>query len=217
MPGSSRCRDVGEARKKLGVNYCEQPIYGRAGTSVICDSAILHTRARGSGDNTHRRRTMHQYYARGGWCGSRQPAPPLTDWNLIPERLALHEDPDKRRFFSQWNKRQCEWAADGFSLNMRARLPRAVGIPTQAKVEREVPQASSSRKRARSTSDIGTGYVGNDGFHGDPERGHEFWVYPSGKKLVTDQWDTYSADTFCSNHKFMRRHGDVCQHQCLGH
>ena len=42
------------------------------------------------------------------------PAPSLTDWNLIPERLARHEDPETRQFFSHWNSAMGDWAAAGF-------------------------------------------------------------------------------------------------------
>ena len=33
--------------------------------------------------------------------------PALTDWNLIPKRLAEHADPSMRLFFSHWNTAQC--------------------------------------------------------------------------------------------------------------
>ena len=75
------------------------------------------------------RRTWHQYYARGGWLRTetryiRPPSPVLTDWNLIPERLALHPDPKIRLFFSHWNTAQGEWAASGFDPAVRGAMPR---------------------------------------------------------------------------------------------
>ena len=79
------------------------------------------------------RRTWHQYYARGGWLRSalpttsryvRAPSPVLTDWNLFPERLALHPDPDVRLFFSHWNTAQGEWVASGFDPEVRKAMPR---------------------------------------------------------------------------------------------
>ena len=80
------------------------------------------------------RRTWHQYYARGGWLKStlpgrtnkyvRPPSPTLTDWNLFPERLAMHPDPAKRLFFSHWNAAQCEWVASGFSDEVRRSMPK---------------------------------------------------------------------------------------------
>ena len=54
----------------------------------------------------------------------RPPTPCLTDWNLFPERLALHPDPAVRLFFSHWNTAQCEWVASGFSDAVRASMPR---------------------------------------------------------------------------------------------
>jgi hypothetical protein len=31
---------------------------------------------------------------------------------------------------------------------------------------------------------------------------HSFWVYPWGKSLVNQSWDTYDVTKFCSNYKF---------------
>lgn len=41
----------------------------------------------------------------------RQPTPNLTDWVRIPKRLAAHDDPEVKLFYSHWNVGQCEWAA----------------------------------------------------------------------------------------------------------
>ncbi|MEE3183620.1 MAG: hypothetical protein VX266_06770, partial [Pseudomonadota bacterium] len=54
----------------------------------------------------------------------RPPTPVLTNWNLFPERLALHRDPKKRLFFSHWNTAQCEWVASGFTDQVRDSMPR---------------------------------------------------------------------------------------------
>jgi hypothetical protein len=54
----------------------------------------------------------------------RPPSPVLTDWNLFPERLALHPDPQIRLFFSHWNTAQGEWAASGFDPRVRKAMPR---------------------------------------------------------------------------------------------
>jgi hypothetical protein len=75
------------------------------------------------------RRTWHQYYARGGWLRTdtkyvRAPSPPLTDWNLIPARLAASSDAAERLFFSHWNTAQGEWAASGFDEAVRKTMPR---------------------------------------------------------------------------------------------
>ena len=115
----------------MGEAYYEQPIYGPAGTCVLYDTATFHTRL--DGDGRQMRRTWHQYYARGGWLRSalpttsryiRSPSPALADWNLIPERLALHPDPKTRAFFSHWNTAQGEWAASGFDPEVRKAMPR---------------------------------------------------------------------------------------------
>ncbi len=131
VPGSHRYESLKEAFEGLGDEYREQPIRGSAGTCVLYDTALFHTRF--DGDGVKPRRTWHQYYARGGWLRSslpttnryvRPPSPALTDWNLFPERLALHPDPDKRLFFSHWNTTQSEWVASGFDPDVRRSMPR---------------------------------------------------------------------------------------------
>lgn len=131
VPRSHRYETLREAYDALGDDYSEVPIYGAAGTCVLYDTALYHTRF--DGDGKRGRRTWHQYYARGGWLRSslpeseryvRPPSPNLTNWNLIPERLALHPDPATRLFFSHWNSAQGEWAASGFDPEVRAAMPR---------------------------------------------------------------------------------------------
>lgn len=131
VPGSNRYETLKEAFAGLGERYQEVPLYGTAGTCILYDTATFHTRL--DGDGKRGRRTWHQYYARGGWLKSalpttdryvRAPSPVLTDWNLFPERLALHPDPKKRLFFSHWNTAQGEWAASGFDPAVRAAMPR---------------------------------------------------------------------------------------------
>ena len=131
VPKSNRYATLRDAFGGLGAEYHEVPVCGPAGTCVLYDTAIFHTRF--DGDGRKRRRTWHQYYARGGWLESwlpgvgkymRQPSPVLTDWNLFPERLALHPDPGKRLFFSHWNTAQCEWVASGFDPKVRRLTPR---------------------------------------------------------------------------------------------
>ena len=131
VPDSNRFPSLQAAFDGLGEAYCEAPLYGPAGTCVLYDTATFHTRL--DGDGRQMRRTWHQYYARGGWLRSalpntnryiRPPSPALTDWNLIPERLALHPDPGVRRFFSHWNSAQGEWAASGFDPAVRKAMPR---------------------------------------------------------------------------------------------
>jgi hypothetical protein len=131
VPGSNHYATLQEAFEGLGDAYQEVPIYGAAGTCILYDTALFHTRY--DGDGHKRRRTWHQYYARGGWLPSslpasdryvRPPTPVLTNWNLFPERLALHPDPEVRMFFSHWNTAQCEWVASGFSDAVRDSMPR---------------------------------------------------------------------------------------------
>ena len=131
VPGSNRFETLAEAFKALGADYREVPLYGQAGTCVLYDTATFHTRL--DGDGVRMRRTWHQYYARGGWLRSalpitdryvRAPSPVLTDWNLFPERLALHPDPATRLFFSHWNTAQGEWVASGFDPEVRKAMPR---------------------------------------------------------------------------------------------
>jgi Phytanoyl-CoA dioxygenase (PhyH) len=131
VPDSNQFETLQAAFAGLGNRYHEQPIHGPAGTCVLYDTALFHTRL--DGDGHQRRRTWHEYYARGGWLRSalpntnryiRSPTPPLTDWNLFPERLAMHPDPKIRLFFSHWNTSQGEWAASGFDPAVRAAMPR---------------------------------------------------------------------------------------------
>lgn len=131
VPRSNRFEKLKEAFEALGDEYREVPLYGPAGTCVLYDTATFHTRL--DGDGRRMRRTWHQYYARGGWLRSalpttsryvRAPSPSLTDWNLIPERLARHSDPATRLFFSHWNSAQGEWAASGFDPEVRRSMPR---------------------------------------------------------------------------------------------
>ncbi len=131
VPDSNRSASLKDAFEGLGETYREVPLYGPAGTCVLYDTAIFHTRL--DGDGQQMRRSWHQYYARGGWIRSalpqtnryyRAPSPVLTDWNLFPERLALSADPKTRLFFSHWNTAQGEWVASGFDPAVRAAMPR---------------------------------------------------------------------------------------------
>jgi hypothetical protein len=127
VPNSRGFDSLQAAFDGLGEAYREVPLYGPAGTCVLYDTATYHTRL--DGDGHRMRRTWHQYYARGGWLRTesryvRPPSPVLTDWNLIPERLALHPDPKIRTFFSHWNTAQGEWAASDFDPEVRKAMPR---------------------------------------------------------------------------------------------
>ena len=127
VPDSKRFESLQAAFEGLGEAYHEQPLYGPAGTCVLYDTATYHTRL--DGDGHQMRRTWHQYFGRGGWLRTesryiRPPSPPLTDWNLFPERLALSPDPQVRMLFSHWNTAMGEWAASGFDPALRASMPR---------------------------------------------------------------------------------------------
>lgn len=127
VPDSNRYRTLAMAHEELGEAYQEVPIYGKAGTCVLYDTATFHTRL--DGDGIEGRRTWHQYYARGGWLRTqtkyvRPPSPVLTDWNLFPERLAMHDDPEIKLYFSHWNTAQSEWVLSGFDEAMRDLMPR---------------------------------------------------------------------------------------------
>lgn len=131
VPGSHRFSQLREAFEGLEEQYLEQPIYGESGTCILYDTALFHTRL--DGDGIEGRRTWHQYFARGGFLRStlpttnryvRPPTPALTDWNLIPERLAFHSDPAVRLFFSHWNTAQSEWVAKNFDPAFRSEMPR---------------------------------------------------------------------------------------------
>ena len=127
IPKSSKFKTVEEAYRILKDQYAEVPIYGAKGTCILYDISIFHTKLDGKNPYGLARRTVHQYFARGGWLGNRPPTPPLTSWNLIPKRLCLSMDPFKRKFFSHWNTSQCEWVASDFSMKFRANHPRAIG------------------------------------------------------------------------------------------
>ena len=127
VPRSNKFRSLKEAYNGLGSEYIEIPIYGSAGTCILYDISIYHTKLDGKDPKGRRRRTVHQYFARGGWIGIRPPTPTLTNWTLIPKRLCMSKDPIKRKFFSHWNTAQCEWVASDFSIEVRASHPRAIG------------------------------------------------------------------------------------------
>ena len=68
VPNSGPYETLDEARVPLGDAYAEVPIRGPAGTLVLYDIAIFHTRL--PGQQARARRTLHHYYSRG-----RQPVP----------------------------------------------------------------------------------------------------------------------------------------------
>ena len=104
VPNSHRCGDMDEAREKLGEGFREIPIRGAAGTVVLYNIAIQHTRMPGEG----RRLTQHNYF-------SRAQSKPLTDWVMLPRRLTEHADAEVRTFYSQWTEATKAFADAGYS------------------------------------------------------------------------------------------------------
>lgn len=92
-----------EARQKMGSAFAEVPIIGPAGTCVLYNIHIYHTR----GARRGARRTLHHYYS----C---QSSPPLTNWVMIPQRLTEHADPGERAYFSQWTDATRAYAEAGY-------------------------------------------------------------------------------------------------------
>lgn len=108
-----------------------------AGTCIMIDSSLFHTRL--DGDGSQGRRLMHHAFARGGWLrtesgGWREPTPPNNPHNLFPERLARHSDPEVRRLFCLWSPTMCEFAASGYDPLYRssANRPTFKGSPDPA-------------------------------------------------------------------------------------
>ena len=89
VPNSGPYETLDEARVQLGDAYAEVPIRGPAGTLVLYDIAIFHTRL--PGQRARARRTLHHYYSRAA-------SQPLTNWVLLPKRLAEHSDPEQAPF-----------------------------------------------------------------------------------------------------------------------
>jgi ectoine hydroxylase-related dioxygenase (phytanoyl-CoA dioxygenase family) len=105
VPDSTLCPSIEAAQKKKGDAFQMLPLRGPAGTGIIYNIATLHTRLAGTTDIG--RRTQHTYF-------SMETSAALTKWVLIPERLAKHEDPAQRAFYSQWTPATEKWAEGGF-------------------------------------------------------------------------------------------------------
>lgn len=106
VPNSHPYATREEAEQQMGPAYAEIPIRGPAGTMVLYNIAIYHTRVLGRSDAG--RRTMHHYFSREG-------NPPLTNWALVPRRLAEHEDPETQAYYSQWTEAMRAYADAGFT------------------------------------------------------------------------------------------------------
>lgn len=104
VPNSHPYATAEEAKVEMD-DYREIPIRGAAGTAILYNIAIYHARFAGTTDAG--RRTQHTYYSRAA-------SPVLTEWVLIPERLAQHPDASRRAFYSQWTPATQRYADAGF-------------------------------------------------------------------------------------------------------
>lgn len=104
VPNSQRYEKFDEAKEKMGDAFGIIPIRGPAGTVVLYNIGIQHTRINGQG----RRLTQHNYFGRAQ-------SPPLTNWVLLPRRLTEHPDPEVRTFYSQWTDATKAFAEENYS------------------------------------------------------------------------------------------------------
>ena len=103
VPNSHRYDSFDEAQAEMGDAFRVIPIRGSAGTVVLYNIAIQHTRVPGEG----RRLTQHNYF-------SREQSNPLTNWVMLPKRLAEHSDAEVSRFYSQWTDATRAFAEAGY-------------------------------------------------------------------------------------------------------
>ena len=103
-PNSQHYDSIEEAEEKMGDAFRIIPIRGPAGTVVLYNIAIQHSRMPGKG----RRLTQHNYF-------SREQSDSLTNWVMLPKRLAEHADDEVRTFYSQWTDATKAFAAAGYS------------------------------------------------------------------------------------------------------
>ena len=67
IPKRRRIANIQELKEALGDEYCEVPIYGKAGTCCIVDRLTIHTRLDPvEADPTKGRRIYHHVFARAG-------------------------------------------------------------------------------------------------------------------------------------------------------
>ena len=104
IPNSHPYESFDEAKNGMGDAFRVIPIRGSAGTVVLYNIAIHHTRMPGEG----RRLTQHNYFGR-------EQSNPLTNWVMLPRRLAEHSDAKVRTFYSQWTEATRAFAKAGYS------------------------------------------------------------------------------------------------------
>jgi hypothetical protein len=56
-------------------------------------------------------------------------------------------------------------------------------------------------------------------YHGDPNYGHYFRVYPKNERLVNSQWDTYDPTDLCNNFTYfdINPSNQIRTYKCNGH
>jgi hypothetical protein len=83
---------IAQLRQHLGDRFQQLPLYAPAGTGIIYDISLFHARMDAT-TGTETRRAWQTYY-------SRDDVPALTDWVVVPQRLAESEDETTREFYS---------------------------------------------------------------------------------------------------------------------
>lgn len=108
IPNSHQWNTREAAKEGLGDDYEEISIRGEAGTAILFNITEIHAGSPGDPDCPHGRLTAHNYV-------SREKNLPLgVGHQLIPEELAMSEDMDTRRYYSQWSRKQVDYARDNY-------------------------------------------------------------------------------------------------------
>ena len=127
VPKSRRAANIQELREKLGDEYCEVPILGKAGTCCLMDANCIHTRLDPLTPDVepNGRRIFHHVFANARLLenadGSpRTPNVPLGitqsmySRGVHGPRLTESPDPEIRRLYSWWSSTQHEWKEAGY-------------------------------------------------------------------------------------------------------
>ena len=126
IPQSRRTGNIQELKEALGEEYCEVPIYGKAGTCCIVDRVTIHTRLDPLfPDKEKGRRIYHHVFARAGELKHADGSLPhnntaleftaaMFSRGLAPQRLTQSADPAIRRLYSLYSSTQEEWERTGY-------------------------------------------------------------------------------------------------------
>ena len=108
MPNSGPYETLDEARVSARAGCLCGSAHPRSGWHLgfVRHCHFSHPPARTT--SVRARRTLHHYYSRAA-------SQPLTNWVLLPKRLAEHSDPEQRTFYSQWSAATQAYAEAGFS------------------------------------------------------------------------------------------------------